>query len=196
MNKQVFKEHGVVFSCAAAKVGEKVEITYTGLLKNSGATEVKAHIGYNELWEKAETIEMQLKDDAFVASIELAQAGSLNCAFVDSVGNWDNNSGANYSFTVAKATTKKATSRTKKATENTKATAKTKTTVASKKTASKKAASKKASTKATSTKKSATAKAADTKSTAAKKTTTKKSATTKAATTKAPAKKSTTKSSK
>ena len=191
MNKQVFKEHGVVFSCAAAKVGEKVEITYTGLLKNSGATEVKAHIGYNELWEEAETIEMQLKDDAFVASIELAQAGSLNCAFVDSVGNWDNNSGANYSFTVAKATTKKATSRTKKATETTNATAKTKTTVASKK-----ATSKKASTNATSTKKSATAKAADTKSTAAKKTTTKKSATTKAATTKAPAKKSTTKSSK
>lgn len=151
MKKQVFEKHGLIFSCATAKVGETVEIIYTGLLKNSGATEVNVHIGYNELWDDAETINMQLKDDAFVASFKLAQAGILNCAFVDSIGNWDNNSGTNYSLPVAKTARK--------------------TTAAKKTTTSKAAAS-----KTTAAKKTTTAKAAATKTTAAKKTTTSKAA--------------------
>ena len=41
--------------------------------------------------ENAGTIDMELKDDAFVASVKIAQA-EAQCAFVDSIGNWDNNS--------------------------------------------------------------------------------------------------------
>ncbi|MGI6085864.1 MAG: carbohydrate-binding protein [Acetivibrionales bacterium] len=139
MRKKSFKENGVVFSYPAARVGEIAEILYTGLLKNSGATQVKAHIGYNENWDEAETLEMELKDDAFSVGFPLKMAGSLNCAFVDPLGNWDNNSGLNYSLKVAKATTKTAEKKTAKNTTTKKTT--TKKTTAKKTTVAKKAGS-------------------------------------------------------
>lgn len=177
MKKQVFEENGVIFSCAAAKAGETVEIIYTGLLKNSGATDVKVHIGYNELWENAETIDMELKDDAFVASVKIAQAGSLNCAFVDSIGNWDNNSGVNYSLAVAKKTSRKTT------TTRARKTAETEEASATKKAAAKKT-TKTTAKKATATKKATTTKTAAKKTTTAKKTTSSKAASTKTTTAK------------
>jgi hypothetical protein len=160
MRKENYKENGVIFSYTAAKVGEKVKLIYTGLLKNSGAADVKAHIGYNENWDEAETLDMEQKDDAFLVSFTLKMAGSLNCAFVDPLGNWDNNSGLNYSLKVAKAATKKATE--KKTAKKTTA-AKTKKTADSKETA-------------TAKKTTAAKKTTETKKTAAKKTVTKKPA--------------------
>lgn len=107
MKKGIYEENGVKFSKQSVKIGDKVELIYNGLLKNSGATALKAHIGYNEGWEEPQTIEMELKDEAFTVSLTLAKTGTLNCAFVDPMGNWDNNSGDNYSFKVAKATAAK-----------------------------------------------------------------------------------------
>lgn len=100
MKKALYEENGVVLSKANPKVGDKVRLMYSGLLKNCGAREVKAHTGYNDTWEEPEYIDMTLEDDAFVADVLIKKSGTFNCAFVDPVGNWDNNSGANYSFKV------------------------------------------------------------------------------------------------
>lgn len=134
MKKGIYEENGVKLSKQSCKMGDMVELVYTGLLRNSGATALKAHIGYNEGWEEAQTIEMELKDDAFTVNLALAKAGTLNCAFVDPLGNWDNNSGENYSFKVAKAPASKKPVASKKA-----PTAKSET---EKKTTSKKTATK------------------------------------------------------
>ena len=114
MKKGIYDENGVKLSKQSAKIGDKVELIYNGLLKNSGATEVKAHIGYNEGWDEIQTLDMELKDDAFTVSLTLTNSGTLKCAFVDPLGNWDNNSGENYSFKVAKTTQAKKASVAKK----------------------------------------------------------------------------------
>lgn len=103
MKKAVYAENGVALSKANPKVGETVRLMYNGLLKNCGACEVKAHTGYNETWEDPEYIDMTLENDTFVADILIKKAGTLNCAFVDPIGNWDNNSGANYTFKITKS---------------------------------------------------------------------------------------------
>lgn len=108
MKKSTYIDNGVVLSKAAIKAGEEVEIKYFGLLKNAGARELKVHLGYNEAWEDAETLDMAFAEDCFSARIQLKKAGTLHCAFVDPAGNWDNNSGANYSFKVSATRAKKA----------------------------------------------------------------------------------------
>lgn len=153
MKKGIYEENGVKLSKLSPKMGDTVELLYTGLLKNSGATAVKAHFGYNEGWEDAQTIEMDLKDDAFAVSLTLAKAGTLNCAFVDPAGNWDNNSGMNYSFKIAKAVAAKKTSKAK-STAAEKSAAKAKKTSRPKESEAAKAKKEATPAKKTSTKKS------------------------------------------
>lgn len=107
MKKNTYMENGVVLSKASVKVGDEVELKYNGLLKNAGAQELKVHFGYNDTWEDPETLDMTLNEDCFTVQILLKKAGTLNCAFVDPAGNWDNNSGANYSFKVSAIRSKK-----------------------------------------------------------------------------------------
>lgn len=102
MMKGIYAANGVALSKSAARAGDELDLIYNGLLKNCGASEVKAHIGYNEGWEDAITLDMVPINDVFMVRLALKKAGTLNCAFVDPLGNWDNNSGANYSFKVAK----------------------------------------------------------------------------------------------
>jgi len=124
MKKGIYDENGVSLSKKAPRIGDTVELRYNGLLRNSGAIAVKAHIGYNETWEDVQTIDMEHKDDAFTVSITLAKAGTLNAAFVDPAGNWDNNSGKNYVFKIAKAPAARKASKSEPATAKKKTRAK------------------------------------------------------------------------
>lgn len=79
-----------------------MKITYDGLLARSGAQEISAVVGYgnNLSWEDVATYTLQKVDyQSFEASIPVKRSGNLNVVFKDSAGNWDNNSGMNYSFT-------------------------------------------------------------------------------------------------
>ena len=78
-----------------------MELEYDGLLSRSGAEELFAVVGYgnNLKWEDSETYAMQkLENQVFKVSIPVKRSGNLNMAFKDNAGNWDNNSGMNYSF--------------------------------------------------------------------------------------------------
>lgn len=182
MKKEKYANNGVMLSTASAKVGDTVELTYMGLLKNSGATQVKVHIGYNESWENAETLDMELKDQVFSVALVIKKSGTLNCAFVDPLGNWDNNSGENYSFRTVNATKAAARSKAIGTTDEAppKIATKPKKAVATKSDAKpKKAAESKKATKPTKTqepkaeesKKADAKKTTKTKTSAAKKTT-------------------------
>jgi len=106
MKKGIYEANGILMSKASPKVGDQMEITYSGLLMTSGAQHVRIHLGYNEAWENAEYIDMTADAEGFKAVITLGQPGTFNFAFLDPAGNWDNNSGNNYSVEVK--TSKKA----------------------------------------------------------------------------------------
>ncbi|WP_010247579.1 carbohydrate-binding protein [Acetivibrio cellulolyticus] len=82
-------------------LGDKVILTYNGLLAKSGANQVFATIGFgdNTNWQNVSTSPMNNKNQhMFELSIPAKDSGQINVAFKDSANNWDNNSGKNYSF--------------------------------------------------------------------------------------------------
>lgn len=114
MNKCVdlYADKGIEISCRKMYAGQKINLTYRGLLVSSGADRVFVHYGYGDFWDSSETQEMTSCDIGFKAEIDLKMPGSLNICFKDSAGNWDNNSNDNYTFDVH---AKKTITRTKKA---------------------------------------------------------------------------------
>lgn len=100
MKKGIYEANGIYLSKSSPKVGDQLEIIYSGLLATSGAQQVRIHYGYNETWENAEYIDMTADSDGFKAVIPLGRKGALNFAFLDPIGNWDNYSGNNYSVEV------------------------------------------------------------------------------------------------
>ncbi|MDQ2085521.1 carbohydrate-binding protein [Herbivorax sp. ANBcel31] len=145
--KQLYAGNGVEVSKSSIRVGDEVTLSYNGLLAQSGAESVYAHIGYGESWEDKKFIPMEKNEDVFETKIKVTHPDSLNVAFKDSSDNWDNNSFSNYSFKVtqkASRTSQKSSSTEKKATSTKKSTAgKSTAGKTTKKTTAKKSTSKK-----------------------------------------------------
>ncbi|MCE5284456.1 MAG: hypothetical protein LLG02_01210 [Pelosinus sp.] len=77
-------------------------ITYTGLLKQCGATAVYAHVGQGCQWKNTQDYQMEQTAQGFELSLPLPEnVDRINLCFKDSAGNWDNNTGANYSFLIS-----------------------------------------------------------------------------------------------
>jgi len=104
--KQEYANNGVEISKASLGVGDEVTLFYKGLLAQSGAEAVYAHIGYGKEWEDKTFIPMERDNDVFKATIKINHPDDLNVAFKDNGDNWDNNSMANYSFRVSKKVAK------------------------------------------------------------------------------------------
>jgi hypothetical protein len=76
-------------------------ITYTGLLKQCGATEVYAHVGQGCQWQNTCDYLMEKTAQGFEITLPLPEnVDRVNFCFKDSANNWDNNRGANYSLLV------------------------------------------------------------------------------------------------
>ncbi|MDR3561096.1 MAG: carbohydrate-binding protein [Negativicutes bacterium] len=96
-----YLSNGVAVSAVGPSPYNMVKIAYDGLLAKSGATKVYAHVGFNSGWENARDYPMAKTFDGFETTVFLHDGvASVNVCFRDAVGNWDNNSGANYSFSV------------------------------------------------------------------------------------------------
>ena len=54
-----YKNNGITISPANFSSGDKIKVTYTGLLSQSGANEVYAHIGWGESWENVDDIKIR-----------------------------------------------------------------------------------------------------------------------------------------
>ena len=53
-----YKSNGITIKPATFSVGDKIKLTYTGLLSECGADEIFAHIGWGEAWENLDDIKM------------------------------------------------------------------------------------------------------------------------------------------
>ncbi|MCX8129470.1 MAG: carbohydrate-binding protein [Clostridia bacterium] len=84
-------------------LGDKVKLTYNGLLARSGAQDLYAVVGFgdNNNWKETRTYPMNsTNQQIFELSIPVEEGAQVNVAFKDNANNWDNNSGRNYSFYV------------------------------------------------------------------------------------------------
>ncbi len=95
---QSYSKAGVTFE----KLSEtQAKINYSGLLAKSGAQEISGVYGFgsNQTWEDVSQLTMNKESEgSFSAVIPVEQGKNVNLAFKDSVENWDNNSGMNYTF--------------------------------------------------------------------------------------------------
>lgn len=92
---------GVSISPAIPTTGEKVKIMYDGLLAKSGATDIYAHVGFGSAWDNLYDYRMNKTDTGFEVTVPVKSADTINICFKDCAGNWDNNSGMNYSFDIS-----------------------------------------------------------------------------------------------
>lgn len=93
-----YKSNGITIKPATFSVGDKIKLTYNGLLSESGAEEVFAHIGWGEAWENLDDIKMSKTKSGFTATISIESMNQLNLCFKDAMNNWDNNNGCNYTI--------------------------------------------------------------------------------------------------
>ncbi|MGB4273597.1 MAG: carbohydrate-binding protein [Bacillota bacterium] len=97
-------DDGVYVSPTQITAGDKVDIEYSGLLAKSGAEHITLRMGYgHDRWSGVCDIPMsKVRDMTFKASVEipLEQCSRLQFCFVDNAGNWDNNSGRNWSYEI------------------------------------------------------------------------------------------------
>lgn len=93
-----YKSNGITIKPATFSVGDKIKLTYTGLLSECGAEEIFAHIGWGEAWENLNDIKMSKTKSGFTATISVDSMSQLNLCFKDALNNWDNNNGSNYTI--------------------------------------------------------------------------------------------------
>jgi len=107
MAQESYESNGVSLSKKALYSGDTVEVSYDGLLAQSGAQNVFLHIGYGDEWENKLLIPMHYDKGIFTAEIDILDFKSLSICFKDAAENWDNNSGENYVFGISKKSAKK-----------------------------------------------------------------------------------------
>ncbi|HHY23294.1 MAG TPA: hypothetical protein GX527_03530, partial [Clostridiaceae bacterium] len=92
-NSTEYLKNGVSISPAIPSVGDKAKIEYSGLLAQSGASHVYAHIGYGNRWDNLYDYQMNRTDKGFEVNIPVLKSDNLSVCFKDCANNWDNNSG-------------------------------------------------------------------------------------------------------
>jgi hypothetical protein len=91
--------NGVSITPAAPSPLDTVKITYNGLLPRNGATEIYAHISFQQDWNITHDYRMNQTERGFETAIAIpGDATMLNICFKDAADNWDNNSGSNYVY--------------------------------------------------------------------------------------------------
>lgn len=99
-NHDPYPENGVFIRPARPHDSKEIRIVYNGLLSNSGASQVYAHIGLGAEWKKTRQIKMERRAEGFEAMVPTHHASALHVAFHDAAENWDNNNGNNYVFSL------------------------------------------------------------------------------------------------
>ena len=97
-----YAANGLLMRPAMPAKGETVKVVYNGLLASHGADRLYVRFGFGDAWESTLDYKMLRTDSGFAADVPVSAKAELNLCFHDSGGNWDNNSGSNYSFDVTK----------------------------------------------------------------------------------------------
>lgn len=91
-----FEDRHISWNPAPTSPEDTVQISYRGLLKDSGADSVYVHYSFDSWNSPANTIKMEHNGDNFTTEIRAAGNHELNFCFKDSAANWDNNNGTNW----------------------------------------------------------------------------------------------------
>ena len=93
---------GVVVDPTPITAGEEITVLYYGLLANSGADQLYIRVGYGDArdWHNIQDLKMSRTGWGWVKTLEMTDDSRFNFCFRDSVYNWDNNSGMNWSFEI------------------------------------------------------------------------------------------------
>ncbi|MBO8128455.1 MAG: carbohydrate-binding protein [Peptococcaceae bacterium] len=94
---------GVVVDPTPITAGEEITVFYNGLLSTSGADQVYLHLGFgpSDRWHNVKSMKMSRTGWGWVKTFEAPmEEERLNFCFHDSAGNWDNNNGMNWSWTI------------------------------------------------------------------------------------------------
>jgi len=95
---QEYQGQGVSIIPEIPKPERPMKLIYNGLLAQNGATEVMAHVGFNE-WKDVRDYRMVKTRKGFEISITPPyNAKSVSICFKDVINNWDNNSGVDYNY--------------------------------------------------------------------------------------------------
>lgn len=93
-----FEDQRISWHPAPVSPNDTVQISYHGLLKNSGADSVYLHYSFDNWSSPANTVKMDQSGDRFLAEVNAGGNRELNFCFKDSAANWDNNSGMNWTM--------------------------------------------------------------------------------------------------
>ena len=95
-------DSGIRVSPVPVTKGEELEIKYNGLLAQSGADAVFLHYGFGPgNWRGVREVPMRKTDDGqWTARVYADGSGRFSFCFRDSLYNWDNNSGNNWSYLI------------------------------------------------------------------------------------------------
>ncbi len=153
-----YESNGIKLSKKIIYKGDKIKVTYNGLLAQSGAERIYLHYGFGSDWTDSSFVQMNKVDEGFSAEIHILHQTNLGLCFKDSADNWDNNSGENYLYGISVKAQKKTDTNEPKDSKQSDKTLKEKTSTVKKASTDKKtSAEKKASpAKKASTKKKAT----------------------------------------
>lgn len=91
---------GVAIEPAPPSANASCVISYYGLLAKSGASRVFAKVGYGDNWHNAREFEMRWVGDTFETQFKVDSADTMHICFRDSLDNWDNNNGSNWTAPV------------------------------------------------------------------------------------------------
>ncbi len=97
-NNSSYITNGLTINPTSFSSGDKIKITYTGLLLQSGANEIYAHVGWGDSWDDVNDIKMSKTKSGFTATLTVKKSSVINMCFKDALDNWDNNNGYNYAI--------------------------------------------------------------------------------------------------
>ena len=82
--------------------GSKVKISYVGYLFQNGSKEVYLHYGFGMNWDHVSEVKMEKTELGFQCEIDILEGDSLNLCYHNENGEWDNNYGKNFTFSIEK----------------------------------------------------------------------------------------------
>lgn len=99
---QLGPDDGVRVDPMPITAGAEAVIAYTGLLAKAGAESLYLHCGEGPgEWANVRDLPMTMSQDGtWTAQVNVGEGGTFEFCFHDGSGNWDNNSGVNWSVTV------------------------------------------------------------------------------------------------
>jgi len=93
---------GVFITPAPITAGEEVKVWYSGLLSRKNPDRIYLHYGIGPgPWQQVKDVLMEESSPGvYTCTIRAGDGGRLELCFHDGAGNWDNNNGRNWHYTI------------------------------------------------------------------------------------------------